>query len=252
MKRKFVVIGGSGLIGRKVVSILQDGGHEVISASPSTGVDIITGKGLADALAGAHVVVDVSNAPSFEAGPVLDFFTTSTTNILSAAKAAGVGHYVALSVVGTDRLTDSGYFRAKLAQEGLIRSGAIPYSIVRATQFYEFLGAIAQSGIDGDVIHVPDAALQPMAAADVSAAVADIASGAPVNGITDIAGPERLAMADFIRRHLDATDDHRNVVADDRGRYFGAALSPSSLTPAGAARIAATRYSDWLKASKAA
>ena len=252
MKRKFTVIGGSGLIGRKVVSMLRSQGHEVIAASPSSGVDSITGKGLAEALAGAQVVVDVSNAPSFEAGPVLDFFKTSTGNILSAAKTADVQHYVALSVVGTDRLPDSGYFRAKLVQERLIRSSGLPYSIVRATQFYEFIGAIAQSGADGDVIRVPDAAFQPMAAADVSTAVADVAAGAPINGILDIAGPERLGMADFVRQHLAAAGDRRDVIADEQGRYFGATLRPTSLTPEGAARIAATRYSDWVKASATA
>jgi uncharacterized protein YbjT (DUF2867 family) len=246
---KFVVIGGTGLIGTKVVNNLRERGHEVVAASPSSGVNTITGEGLAAAVAGADVVVDVSNSPAWEDGPVMDFFTTSTTNLLAAEKAAGVRHHVALSVVGADRLPESGYMRAKVAQENLIKSGGIPYTVLRATQFFEFLGSIAAAGADGNTIHLPTALLQPVAAEDVAAAVTDVAVGKPQNGIVDLAGPEAVPFADIVRRYLKAKGDAREVVPDRQARYYGAALAERSLVPAGSSRTGSLDLEHWLAGS---
>jgi uncharacterized protein YbjT (DUF2867 family) len=247
---KIVVIGGSGLIGKKLIPLLREGGHEAVSASPSSGVNTLTGEGLAEALKGTQVVVDVSNSPSFEDKPVLEFFETSTRNLLAAEAAAGVGHHVALSVVGASRLPDSGYMRAKVAQERLIQGGKVPYTIVRATQFFEFVGAIAGSGADGGAVRVPDAPMQPVAADDVAAALADVAVGPPANATLELAGPEAHSMAAFVRRALAAGGDTRTVVADPQARYFGAALDARGLTPDGAnPRIGPTRFEEWLRRS---
>src|SRR5215510_5706463 len=227
---KIVVIGGSGLIGTKLVNKLRDSGHEALAASPTSGVNTLTGAGVAEALKGARVVVDVTNSPSFEDTAVLNFFQTSARNLLPAELVAGVRHHVALSVVGADRLPDSGYMRAKVAQEALIRSAKVPYTIVRATQFFEFLGAIAGSSTDGDTVRLPPARMQPIAAADVAAALADVAVGTPVNGIVELAGPEPLPMDELVRRFLRAHQDTRQVVADAHARYFGTELNDQSLT----------------------
>lgn len=243
---KIVVIGGTGLIGKEVVRLLQQGKNEVIAASPSTGVNVLTGQGLANALRGARVVVDVSNAPSFEERAVMEFFQTAGRNIHEAEAAAGVQHHVALSVVGTDRLQDSGYFRAKLAQEELIRTSGIPFTIVRATQFFEFVAAIAQSFAHGDTFRVTPEHFQPMAAADVSAAVADAALSEPTNGIADVAGPERVSMAAIVRKHLAAQGDQREVIEDPNAAYFGVKIDDKSLVPLGHASPGSTRYEDWL------
>ena len=245
---KIVVIGGSGLIGKKLIPLLR--GHEAVSASPSSGVNSLTGEGLAQALAGANVVVDVTNSPSWEDAAVMAFFDTSTRNLLAAERAAGVGHHVALSVVGADRMPDSGYMRAKVAQERLIQSGKVPYTIVRATQFFEFVGAIAGSGADGGAVRVPDAPMQPLAADDVAAALADVVVGPPANATLELAGPEAQSMAAFVRRALAAGGDTRTVVADPQARYFGAALDARGLTPDGAnPRIGPTRFEEWLRRS---
>jgi uncharacterized protein YbjT (DUF2867 family) len=247
---KIVVVGGSGLIGKKLIPLLRERGHEAVSASPSSGVNTLTGEGLAEALKGTQVVVDVSNSPSFADAAVLEFFETSTRNILAAEAAAGVGHHVALSVVGADRLPDSGYMRAKVAQERLIKGGKVPYTIVRATQFFEFVGAIAGSGADGGAVRVPDAPMQPLAADDVAAALADVAVGPPLSDTLELAGPEALPIAEFVRRALAASGDTRAVVADPQARYFGAALDPRGLTPVGAnPRIGPTRFEEWLRRS---
>jgi uncharacterized protein YbjT (DUF2867 family) len=243
---KIVVIGGSGLIGKKLVPILRGLGHEAVPASPSSGVNSLTGEGLAGALAGAGVVVDVTNAPSWEDAAVLDFFETSTRNLLAAEAAAGVGHHVALSVVGADRLPDSGYMRAKVAQERLIAAGTVPYTILRATQFFEFLGGIAGPGADGDTVRLPTAPMQPLAADDVAAALAEVAVEAPVNGIVELAGPESLPIAAFVGRSLAASGDPRTVVADPQARYFGAALDDRGLNPGHNPRVGPTRFEDWL------
>lgn len=244
---KIVVIGGTDLIGSQLVKLLQAKGHEAIAASPRNGINAVTGEGLSAALAGAQVVVDVSNSPSFEDQAVLDFFRASTANLLAAEVAAGVQHHVVLSVVGTDRLPGSGYFRGKLVQEDLIRAnGKMPYTILRATQFFEFMGAIAQSGGAGDTLRLPSSAMQPIAAVDVVAALVDVALGVPLNGIADLAGPERKSMADFVRQSLAAQNDTRQVVADPAAPYFGAVIDDTSLVPAGMARIAPTRFADWL------
>jgi uncharacterized protein YbjT (DUF2867 family) len=249
---KIVVIGGTGLIGSKTVDRLRRKGHEVLAAAPSSGVNTITGEGLADALAGAQVVVDLANSPSFEAKAALEFFETAGRNLFAAETAARVGHHVALSVVGTDRLLESGYFRAKLAQEGLIKASGIPYTIVRSTQFFEFTAAIADSGTVGQTVHVSPAQYQPIASDDVADAVADAALGAPVKGTIEIAGPERMPMAELVGRFLTATKDPRKVVADPRALYFGLALNDQSLVPAGAdARLGAIRFEDWLSRSTA-
>jgi uncharacterized protein YbjT (DUF2867 family) len=247
---KIAVIGGSGLIGTKLVKNLRDKSHEVVAASPKSGVNTLTGEGLAEALAGAQVVVDVANLPSFEDKAVLDFFETSGRNLLAAEKKAGVGHHVALSVVGTDRLADSGYFRAKLAQEKLIKASGIRYTILRATQFYEFLGAIADStNTIGQTACVSPAAMQPVVSDDVAAALADVALAAPVNGMIELAGPQRLLLAEFVRRVLRAKKDPREVVIDGGARYFGARINDQSLTPGDNPRIGPTRFEDWLARS---
>jgi uncharacterized protein YbjT (DUF2867 family) len=249
---KIVVIGGSGLIGTKLVDIFQRNGHEVVAASPKSGVNTITREGLAAALSGAQVVVDVANSPSFEDKAVLEFFETSGRNLLAAEAAAGVRHHVALSVVGADRLPDSGYLRAKVAQENLIKASKIPYTIVRATQFFEFVSAIAQSGTVGETVCLPTALVQPISSDDIAAAVADYALGAPVNGTVEVAGPEALPMSDLVTRYLNATGDARQVIPDIRARYFGAELNERSLIPADTnARIGAMRFDDWLSRSLA-
>ncbi len=243
---KIVVIGGSGLIGKKVVTNLRQRGHEVVAASPSSGVNTVTGEGLAQALAGAQVVVDVANAPSWEDNAVLVFFETSGRNLLAAEAAAGVGHHVALSVVGTDRLLASGYFRAKMAQEKLIKASTIPYTIVRATQFFEFVGGIAKSATEGQTVRLPPVLMQPIAADDVSAAVADVALTEPLNGTFELSGPERIRQDDFVRKFLTATGDARTVIADPKALYSGITVNDQSLTPGENPRLGTTRFSDWL------
>jgi uncharacterized protein YbjT (DUF2867 family) len=243
---KIVVIGGSGLIGTKLVNNLRQRGHEVVAASPSSGVNTITGEGLAKALAGAQVVVDVSNAPSWEDKAVLEFFETSGRNLFAAEAAAGVGHHVALSVVGTDRLLASGYFRAKLAQENLIAASGIPHTIVRATQFFEFVGGIAQFSTVGQTVHLPPALWQPMAADDVASLLAEITLEAPANGIIEIAGPERAGLNELVGRFLAATNDPRKVITDVDARYYGVVVNDQSLTPGANPRIGPTYFEDWL------
>ena len=244
---KIVVIGGSGLIGTKLVNKLRESGHEALAASRTSGVNTLTGVGLSESLEGAAVVVDVSNSPSFEDAPVMNFFETSTRNLLRVEADAGVGHHVALSVVGADRLPDSGYMRAKVVQEALIRSAKVPYTIVRATQFLEFLGAIAESSTEGGKVRLPPVRMQPIAADDVAAALAEVAVGTPVNGIVEVAGPESLPMDELVRRFLSATGDSRPVIADAHARYYGAQVNDSSLTPGDNARIGSTRFERWLK-----
>src|SRR5919112_6203672 len=243
---KIVVIGGTGLIGSKVVIILRELGHEVVAASPRSGVNTITGEGLAEALVGASVIVDVSGAPSTEDHAVLEFFQTSTHNLLAAEAAAGVGHHVALSIVGIDRSPDNGYFQAKLAQEMLIAAGPIPYTIVRATQFFEFVDGIADAATTGNDVHIPPVAFQPIAADDVARAVAGVAVNAPLNGRLEIAGPERLRFDDVIRRRLRARNDARQVIADPHASYFGAVPSEQSLVPLNGAQLGTIRFEDWL------
>jgi uncharacterized protein YbjT (DUF2867 family) len=246
---KIVVIGGTGLIGSKLVKKLRGEGHDSLAASPDTGVDAMTGEGLAEALEGAQVVVDVANAPAWEDAAVLDFFQTSSRNLLAAEKAAGVEHHVTLSVVGTDRLPDSGYLRAKAAQEEMVKAGPIPYTIVRATQFFEFIGRIADSSTDGDTVRLPPALIQPEAGDDVASTLADVAVGAPLNDTVELAGPEVFRLDELARRVLKASDDRRQVTADVHARYFGAELDDRSLTPGDDARIASTRFEDWLSQS---
>ena len=243
---KIIVIGGSGLIGSKLVSKLSEAGHDALPASPDSGVDILTGDGLAEALEGAQVVVDVANAPAWDDEAVLNFFQTASRNLLAAEAAAGVGHHVTLSVVGADRLPDSGYLRAKVAQEELVQAGPIPYSIVRATQFFEFIGRIADSSTDGDTVLLSPALVQPEAADDVVSTLADVAVGAPLNGTVELAGPEAFPLDELARRVLSAKGDARRVVADPHVRYFGAELNDRSLVPGEGARIAPTRFEDWL------
>jgi len=243
---KIVVIGGSGLIGTKLVNRLRQAGHEVVAASPNSGVNTITGEGLAQALAGAQVVVDVANSPSFEDHAALEFFETSGHNLLAAEAAAGVRHHVALSIVGADRLPDSGYLRAKLAQEELIKASRIPYTIVRSTQFFEFMNGIAQSATAGQTVRLSPALMQPIASDDVAAALADVAVGAPANGTIELAGPERLGLEELVRRFLSAKKDARQVVADVHARYFGTELDDRSLTPGDHPRIGPTRFGEWL------
>jgi uncharacterized protein YbjT (DUF2867 family) len=244
---KIVVIGGTGLIGSKLVNKLGQHGHDALPASPDTGVNTLTGEGLDAALDGAAVVVDVSNAPAWEDDAVMEFFTTATGNVLAAESAAGVAHHVALSVVGTERLTESGYFRAKLAQEELIERSSIPYSIVRATQFYEFMNRIAGDATDGNIVRLPPAFIQPMAADDVAAGVGRVAVGAPVNGMVEIGGPEQFRLDELIRGALKTQNDPREVVTDPQARYFGINPSERALLPGRDARLAETRFSDWLQ-----
>jgi uncharacterized protein YbjT (DUF2867 family) len=246
---KIVVIGGTGLIGSSLVERLRQDGHEPLAAAPNTGVNTLTGEGLADALEGAQVVVDVANAPAWSDAEVLDFFQTSSGNLLAAEAAAGVGHHVALSVVGAERLTESGYMRAKVAQEDLVKAGPIPYTIVRATQFFEFIGRIADSGADGDTIRLSPARIQPEAAGDVASTLADVAVGAPLNDTVELAGPEAFRLDELAQRFLKANGDSRQVTADVHARYFGAELDDNSLTPGDDARIAPTSFEDWLSQS---
>jgi uncharacterized protein YbjT (DUF2867 family) len=244
---KLVIIGGTGLIGSKLVAKLRERGHEAVAAAPNTGVNTLTREGLPEALQGAAVVVDVSNSPSFEEKAVMDFFTTSTRNLLEAAAAAGVTHYVALSVVGTERIPDSPYLRAKNAQETLIKGAGIPYSIVRATQFFEFIKRIADEATDGTTVRLPPILIQPMAADDVAKAVGRIALEAPVNGTVDVAGPQPFRFDDLVRQGLSARNDPRTVVVDPHARYFGAELGERSLIPAGDARLGEIRFQEWLE-----
>ncbi len=243
---KIVVIGGSGLIGSKVVAKLSERGYEAVPASPNSGVNTLTGEGLAEVLNGASVVVDVSNSPSFEDAAVMNFFETSTRNLLKYEAAAGVGHHVALSIVGTDRLPDSGYMRAKVVQENLIKDSSIPYSIVRATQFFEFVTRIADSFTEGNTVRVPSVGFQPMAAEDVASAVAKVAIASPLNGIVEVAGPEQFRFDECIRRGLNARKDPREVIADPHAHYFGTELSERSLVPDQGALLGETRFEEWL------
>lgn len=246
---KIVVIGGTGLIGSKVVAKLRERGYEAVAASPNSGVNTLTGSGLAEVLEGASVVIDVSNSPSFDDAAVMEFFTTSTRNLLKSEAAAGVGHHVALSVVGCDRLPESGYFRAKVAQEKLIKESEIPYSIVRATQFFEFLKRIADSATEGNTVRLPAVGFQPMAADDVAKVVAKTAVGAPLRGMVEAGGPQQLRFDEFISRDLSASKDAREVVVDPHARYFGTELSEQSLVPDAGALIGETRFEDWLTGS---
>jgi len=243
---KIVVIGGNGRIGSKVVEKLQAQGHEAVSASPNSGVDVTTGRGVAEALAGADVVVDVSNSPSFDDATAMAFFQSAGTVLAREEQRARIKHHVALSVVGTDRLQESGYFRAKLAQERLIQASGVPYTIVRATQFFEFLGAIAQDGAAEDRIRLSNASFQPIAAEDVATAVAAAALASPANGTIEIAGPERLPMHELVQRYLASVDDSREVVGDPQALYFGMRLDDRSLVPGDAPRLGAIRLDDWL------
>jgi uncharacterized protein YbjT (DUF2867 family) len=243
---KIVVIGGTGLIGSKLVKRLGEHGHEAIAAAPKSGVNSLTGEGVADALKGASALVDVTNAPSWEDTAVLKFFETSTRNLLTHGAAAGVGHYVALSVVGTDRLLESGYFRAKLAQENLIKASSIPYSIVRATQFFEFVKQIADYSTEGNQVRLPPALIQPMAADDVASAIGRVATDSPVNGVVEIGGPEQVRLDELVRRALAAFQDPREVIADPHARYYGIPVSERSLVPDNDARLGEARFEDWL------
>jgi uncharacterized protein YbjT (DUF2867 family) len=243
---KIVVIGGTGLIGSKVVTRLNEKGHEAIAAAPNTGVNTLTGEGLAEVIEGASVVVDVSNSPSFEDAAVLEFFQTSTRNQLAAEATAGVGHHVALSVVGTERLLEGGYFRAKMAQEQLIKGSSIPYSIVHATQFFEFMTGIAGDATDGNTVRLPPALIQPIAADDVAATVARVAVGPPLNRTVEIAGPEQLRLDELVRRVLETRDDPREVVADPHASYFGITPSERALLPEDDALLGPTHLEDWL------
>ncbi|RON38598.1 SDR family oxidoreductase [Pseudomonas brassicacearum] len=248
---KIVVIGGTGLIGSKLVKNLRERGHDVLAAAPSTGVNSITREGLAQAMDGAEVVVDVANAPSWEDQAVLDFFETSSRNLLAAEAAAGVRHHVALSIVGSERLPENGYFRAKVAQENLIKASGIPYTLLRATQFFEFVGGIAQSATVGEEICLSPALIQPMASDDVVAALTDVTLAAPVNGTVEVAGPEAMPLDELVRRFLRATQDTRKVVPDVHARYYGDVLDDQSLTPGKNARLGAIRFEDWLGQSTA-
>jgi uncharacterized protein YbjT (DUF2867 family) len=249
---KIVVIGGTGLIGSKTVAILRQGGHEVVAASPKSGINTITGEGLKEAMAGAQVVIDLANSPSFEDRAVLEFFETSGRNLLSAEAAGGVRHHVALSIVGTDRTPDNGYFRAKVAQEKLIEASSVPYTIVRATQFMEFLGAIVASAVDENVVRLSPGLFQPIAADDVAAIVADVALAAPRNGIVEIAGPERAPFNEIIARYLKAVGDPREVVSDTEARYWGGRVEERSLVPLGDARLGRIGFDEWFRRSRAA
>ena len=243
---KVVVIGGSGLIGSKVVTRLGEHGHEALAASPKSGVNTITGEGLTEALKGASVVVDVSNSPSFEEKAVLEFFETSTRNLLAAEAAEGIGHHVALSVVGTQRLSESGYFRGKIAQERLITESAIPYTIVHATQFFEFIDSIAEAATEGDTVRLAPVLIQPMASDDVASAVGNVAMGSPLDGTIEVAGPETFRLDDLIRRALSARGDSRKVISDPHARYYGARLAERTLVPGDGAILGETRFQEWL------
>ncbi len=243
---KIVVIGGTGLIGSKLVSRLRDMGHKAVAASPDTGVNTLTGEGLKEVLASAQVVVDVSNSPSFEDKAVMEFFTTSTRNVLSAEAAAGVSHHVALCIVGTERLPDSGYFRAKLAQEALIKASPVPYTILRSTQFFEFVSRVAMTSPDGQVLRASTAFIQPIASDDVVAALADVASGSPMNGTLEIAGPDRFRIDELVRKLMQATGDSREVITDAQARYFGALLDERSLTTDSPNRIGTLHFDKWV------
>jgi uncharacterized protein YbjT (DUF2867 family) len=245
-----VVIGGTGLIGSKTVAILRQGGHEVTAASPKSGVNTITGEGVKEALAGAQVVIDLANSPSFEDKAVLEFFETSGRNLLPAEAAAGVRHHVALSIVGTDR-SDNGYFRAKVAQEKLIAASGVPYTIVRATQFMEFLGGIADSAADGNTVRLPPILFQPIAADDVASMVAEVALAAPRNGIVEIAGPDRAPFNEIVGRYLKTVGDPREVVSDPKARYWGGQVENHSLVPLAEARLGRISLEEWLRRSKA-
>jgi uncharacterized protein YbjT (DUF2867 family) len=246
---KIIVIGGSGLIGKKLVDILRKKGHEVQAASPNSGVNSVTGEGLAPTLEGANVVVDVTNSPSWEDAAVMAFFDKSTRNLLAAEAAARVGHHVALSVVGADRMPDSGYMRAKVNQEGLIKAGKVPYSIVRATQFFEFLGGIADSGAEGDTVRLSTVPMQPLAADDVAAALADVAVGAPLNATVEVAGPEKTSIADFVGRFMAAKGDKRKVIADPQATYYGAKMDDLGIAPGANPRLGPTRFEEWFRRS---
>ena len=248
---KILVIGGSGLIGKKLVPILRERGHEAVPASPSSGVNTLTGEGLSESLAGADVVVDVSNSPSWADDAVMEFFKTSTGNLLAAEREAGVGHHVALSVVGADRLPDSGYMRAKVAQEGLIQSGGVPYTIVRATQFFEFVGGIAQSATDGQAVRLPPALMQPIVSDDVAAALARVAVAEPLDRMVELAGPEPIRQDELVRRYLAANKDPRKVITDVKARYYGTELNDQSLTPGENPMLGTTRFEDWLNSAGA-
>lgn len=248
---KIVVIGGTGLIGSKLVQNLRERGHDALAAAPSTGVNSITREGLAQAMDGADIVVDVANAPSWEDQAVLDFFETSSRNLLAAEAAAGVRHHVALSIVGSERLPENGYFRAKVAQENLIKASGIPYTILRATQFFEFVGGIAQAATVGEEVCVSPALIQPMASDDVVAALTEVTLAAPVNGTVEVAGPEAMPLDELVRRFLRATQDTRKVVPDVHARYFGSVLDDQSLTPGKNPRLGAIRFQDWLGQSTA-
>lgn len=247
---KIVVIGGTGMIGSRLVPKLRQNGHEAIAASPNSGVNTVTGEGLESVLKGASVVVDVSNAPSWEDTAVMQFFETSTRNLLGAEAAAGVRHHVALSVVGSERMLSSGYFRAKVAQENLIKDSSIPYSIVRATQFFEFVKPIADFSTTGNQVHLPTALIQPMAADDVAGAVCQVAIGSPLKGMVEVGGPEQFQLDELVRRGLAAWKDPREVVADPKATYYGIAVSEKTLVPDKGARLAPTRFETWLSQSK--
>jgi uncharacterized protein YbjT (DUF2867 family) len=247
---KIVVIGGTGLIGSKTVAILRKGGHDVVAASPQSGINTITGEGLKEGLAGAQVVIDLANSPSFEDKAVLEFFETSGRNLFAAETAAGVRHHVALSIVGTDR-SDNGYFRAKVAQEKLIKASGIPYTIIRSTQFLEFLRAIADSGADGNTVRISPGLFQPIAADDVAAIVADVALAPPRNGIVEIAGPERAPFNEIVARYLKAVGDRREVVRDPEAQYFGGRVEERSLVPLGDARLGRIAFDEWFRHSQA-
>ena len=246
---KVIIIGGTGLIGRKLSAILRSQGHEVVSASPSSGVDSVSGAGVAQALTSADVVVDVTNSPSFEEKAVLGFFQSSTGNLLNAAKAAGVSHYVALSVVGADRIRDSAYLRAKRAQEQMLAAGDVPYTILRATQFFEFLDRIASEGANGDVVHLSPSKFQPVAADDVAQTLADIAISKPKNGAVELAGPEAASLAEFMEHDLAARGDKRKIIPDTKATYFGAVLDKDGLAPVGSFIPGRTRFEDWARTS---